>query len=153
MILDLDRARPDEAEALTELIQASKAVWGYDESLMASFREVLVVRPADLLQGYHPVLRLEGRPIATGSLDVYGDRLGEISKLFVAPDWMRRGLGAILMTNLLAAARQRGVARLGLDADPFARPFYEGQGFRFAYWVPSDAGVPGRRLARLMRVL
>jgi putative acetyltransferase len=66
-----------------------------------------------------------GRPIAYG--DVEGD--GHIDHLFCAPEHAGSGVAAALYAALEAAARERGIGRLFVEASEPARRFFLKQGF------------------------
>jgi ribosomal protein S18 acetylase RimI-like enzyme len=56
-----------------------------------------------------------------------------VSELFIHPDQRGRGAGSKLLETVVAAARERGCARLSLnnrrDSDAYARAFYAKQGW------------------------
>jgi putative acetyltransferase len=54
---------------------------------------------------------------------------GEVCGMFVAPTYVRRGIGRALLQTVEARARQGGVRRLCLRATLNAIGFYEAQGF------------------------
>lgn len=54
---------------------------------------------------------------------------GRISALFVAPGWMRKGVGYRLLECLLEEARLRAFAMLTTEASEFSRPLFEKFGF------------------------
>ncbi|MGN6172171.1 MAG: GNAT family N-acetyltransferase, partial [Streptosporangiaceae bacterium] len=53
----------------------------------------------------------------------------ELEDLFVDPEWMGQGAGRALVQDLVAIARQRGVRRIEVTANPHALAFYEKAGF------------------------
>jgi GNAT superfamily N-acetyltransferase len=57
-----------------------------------------------------------------------GDAL-ELEDLFVDPEWMGQGAGRALVQDLAAIARQRGVRRIEVTANPHALAFYQKAGF------------------------
>ena len=67
----------------------------------------------------------QGGPIGTGRL-LPDDRIGRMAVL--AP-WRRRGVGAAILHELVAAARARGSRRVFLHAQASAIGFYERLGF------------------------
>lgn len=54
---------------------------------------------------------------------------GRISALFVAPAWMRQGVGSSLLTHLLKEARLRRYTTVTTEASEFSRPLFEKCGF------------------------
>jgi len=71
------------------------------------------------------VVDASDRPIAYG--DVEGD--GHIDHLFCAPERAGSGVAAALYAGLEAAARERGIGRLFVEASEPARRFFLKQGF------------------------
>ena len=72
----------------------------------------------------------------------------QVEHFFVDPDWQARGIGTVLMTTLLESCRSRGVAVVGLDADPNAEIIYGRLGFVTVGRSPSRS-IPGRMLPRM----
>jgi len=53
----------------------------------------------------------------------------ELEGLFVEQALMRRGIGARLLQDVFARAREAGVRRVAVIAEPHAAAFYERHGF------------------------
>ena len=70
----------------------------------------------------------------------------ELDGLFVAPEHMRRGIGAALVRDAAQRARAEGAERLDVIANDNARRFYERAGFRGDTWVPTRFR-PGLRMS------
>lgn len=123
-------ARPDEAPALAALQRRSADVW--DE-----YRAQLAANP-DAIEPPH-------RAIADGRVRVAADASGrllgfsvvlpirdgrcELDDLFVEPEWMRRGVGRLLVADLTARAAAAGASHVEVIANPNALAFYERLGF------------------------
>lgn len=142
----LRRARHGEEEALTRLCLRSKAAWGYDDAFMAQVVESasLRVTPEMIAAGDVWVAARRGRVLGVAALAAKQDEI-ELKLLFVEPAAMRSGIGAALLTRMMAEARRLGAGRLLILADPFAAGFYERHGASLLGQAPSDA-VPGRIL-------
>jgi GNAT superfamily N-acetyltransferase len=78
------------------------------------------------------------------TLDVDGRT--ELEALFVDPDWMRRGVGRELITDLVRLAKFRGVDRVVVTAGFPARGFYEEVGFQFDGETATPLGPPALRM-------
>jgi GNAT superfamily N-acetyltransferase len=79
--------------------------------------------PAELAApgGAFLVMREAGRPLACGGLKTHAPGIGEIKRMFTAPDARGRGLARDLLFELEEAARELGMERLVLDtAAPLA---------------------------------
>jgi len=148
MDISIRRARPDEADALTELSIRSKRSNGYDDQFMAACREELTVTEDCLTAGEYWVAECGGLCGCACLLAGRGGRSGEIHAFFIDPQWQRKGIGRLLWEKLLERAKARGLVELHLDADPAAVPFYEAMGFRVTGSAPSGS-IPGRSLPRM----
>ena len=93
---------------------------------------------------------LDGVPVGMASLFEYrrmpkpgrdDSRWGYVSNMFVREDVRGRGIGRALLDAVIAAAGERGYARLVLSPSERALPFYRRAGF-----VVPDASADGDRL-------
>lgn len=142
----LTQATDAELAALSALCLRSKAHWGYDADFMSACTEVLSVKPEDLR---HPnaVVR-EGTAFAGYARLELAEPNAELSKLFVCPDHMGKGVGTALITWAKAEARAQGVPFLHIESDPEAALFYERHGAVQIGKVPSEV-IPNRALPLL----
>lgn len=53
----------------------------------------------------------------------------ELADMFVDPEWMRHGIGRLLVHDAMAIARRENVPRIDVEANPHAWSFYENVGF------------------------
>ena len=56
-------------------------------------------------------------------------RQGTIINVFTEPEWRRRGIGSLLMKEIIAWSRSEGLERILLNASEEGRPVYEKLGF------------------------
>ncbi|MBB6085135.1 hypothetical protein HNR28_003188 [Castellaniella defragrans] len=73
---------------------------------------------------------------------------GHIGRMAVRRAWRGQGVGSLLLTALMDAARRRGDAEVVLDAQLQARPFYARHGFVEEGDTFMDAGIPHRVMRR-----
>lgn len=140
-------AQRTEAEILSALAFRSKAHWGYDESFMADCRDELTV-PASKLESLRTaVVEQDGRILAFSTLEGSPPD-GALGMLFVEPDVMGKGIGRRLFEHVIENAKSLGFARLTIDADPNAEPFYLAMGALRIGTSPSGS-IPGRTLPLL----
>lgn len=66
------------------------------------------------------------RPAPDGSIEVCE---GTVVNVYTEPAWRRKGLGALVMTQVLHYARENQINRLSLHASDDGRPLYETIGF------------------------
>ncbi|MBW5484886.1 GNAT family N-acetyltransferase [Streptomyces bambusae] len=121
-------ARPEEAAALTELVLRSKAHWGYGREFLERCAPELRI-DAHEVGPRRVVVAEEGRsaPVGVASLEGDGAR-GTLGLLFVEPAAIGRGVGRALYRHAVARARELGMRRLVVDADPHAAGFYRALG-------------------------
>jgi GNAT superfamily N-acetyltransferase len=143
-------ARADEAVALTELALRAKASWGYDAAFMAACRDELTLTPAQMAAWAIWVAEADGAIAGMIALSLDGD--AEVQDFFVEPEVQGRGVGAALMSTLLAACRDAGATTLEVDADPNAEAIYARLGFVTFARSPSGS-IPGRTLPRMRLLL
>lgn len=139
-------ARPDEAEALTELVMRSKAHWGYSEEFMERCRAELTIHADQMSPCRITVAEAEGRPVAVATLEGEPPE-GELGSLFVEPAMIGKGVGRALFRHMVDVGRGLGFRTLVLDADPHAEPFYEAMGAVRVGAVASGS-IAGRTLNR-----
>ncbi len=75
---------------------------------------------------------------------------GHIGRMAVLRPWRGRGLGTALLRHLLAIAAERGLEAVYLNAQCSAEGFYARLGFQAEGEVFDDAGIPHRRMRRLL---
>jgi len=85
---------------------------------------------------------------AVAAIDPVADGRGEVSLFFVHPDCQGQGLGRRLMGWVFGTATGLGWARLELDADPKAEPFYKAMGFE-TVGRRASGSIPDRSLPHM----
>lgn len=71
---------------------------------------------------------------------------GHIGRMAVLKAWRGRGVGGALLQELIAAARERGLVSVALNAQTHALDFYARFGFVAAGGEFMDAGIPHRAM-------
>lgn len=140
-------ARSDELAALSDLCLRSKAVWGYDAAFLEACRRELAIMPDQLARSHFQVAECDGAVVGVGEVAIDGET-AELVRLFIAPEQLGQGFGRRLLDWAVAVARAAGAARMTIDADPGAVPFYTRMGACPVGLVPSGS-MPGRMLPRL----
>jgi predicted N-acetyltransferase YhbS len=70
-----------------------------------------------------------------------------LAHLWIEPDRQRQGIGRVLVSHALQAARDAGRSRVEVIADPFAEPFYVKLGaLRIGSVAAPMPGDPARAL-------
>ena len=88
----------------------------------------------------------DGSPIGCGRL--LPD--GHIGRMAVISDWRGRGVGAALLVALIGLARARGDARVLLNSQTQAMPFYARFGFVPVGAEYEEAGIPHWTMERAL---
>lgn len=102
---------------------------GFDPARTTSANPEELVPPAGLFL----VARLDGRPVGCGALMVRGHKLGEIKRMWVAPDARGLGIAQRLLDALETNAAQMGLDTLQLDTNRAlkeAHALYARNGYR-----------------------
>ena len=141
-------AHEGEGAALSELALRSKGHWGYDEEFLQRCRPVLTVDEAYLRARPVFVAEVDGAVAGFCSLAPRGEEV-QLDLMYVEPSFIGRGVGRMLLRSALDAARRSGHARVLVESDPFAEPFYLRMGARRIGYADSEV-EPGRRLPLLV---
>jgi GNAT superfamily N-acetyltransferase len=91
------------------------------------------------------VVSLDGRVVAGGGLRRWSDDIGEIKRMWVAPDRRRQGLGLVVLNALEDAGRRLGYRRLRLETGEPQRAaiaLYEAAGYTRIRGYGRYAGMP-----------
>jgi GNAT superfamily N-acetyltransferase len=123
-------ARPDEGERLRSIAAAAKAHWGYDEDWVRGWAAQGDFSPAAIAAKPVLVAELVGRAVGFATLIPEGE-VCILDDLWIAPDWIGRGIGSQLFRASVDRARQLGATRLEWEAEPNAVGFYERMGGRY----------------------
>jgi GNAT superfamily N-acetyltransferase len=137
---------PGEAAGLEALQLRASLVWDeYREQLAAE--PGVVALPAD--GRVRVAVGEDGRRLGFSVvLPRSGAGAWELDGLFVEPDVQGRGVGRLLVNDVVGAARAAGVARIDVVAGP-ARAFYERLGFTVTGDAPTRFG-PAHRMSRAL---
>lgn len=123
-------ARVEEIPVLIDVQRSASLIWDAYRAELEAHPEAIDVPAEPVRSGAVRVVTDEhDRPIGFSTVTRRGDAV-ELDGLFVVPSQMRRGLGSELVADLVRRARDAGVRRIEVDANPGAVPFYERHGFR-----------------------
>jgi predicted GNAT family N-acyltransferase len=82
--------------------------------------------------------------VGTGRLEP----TGKIGRVAVLPQYRGSGAGVAIMRRLVDLARERGFTEVYLNAQTYARGFYERLGFRAEGPEFDEVGIPHQRMRR-----
>ncbi|HYJ06103.1 MAG TPA: GNAT family N-acetyltransferase [Chthoniobacterales bacterium] len=120
--MQIVRARPEDAEALTEIAFAAKRHWGYPERWIQIWRDVLTVTPA--LVAANPTFSAIEDDRVVGFSSLAAEPRPDLTHLWVLPSSMGRGFGRALFDRAVEQGRALGFSAFQIEADPNAEPFY-----------------------------
>jgi GNAT superfamily N-acetyltransferase len=127
--MEILRAKPAEAPALSGIAFAAKQHWGYPARWMEQWRNVLTLQPDFIAQHETYTAFLEGQAIGFYSLRRGLDRM-HLEHLWVLPQKMGRGIGRTLFAHAIEQLKAAGFRTLEIESDPNAAGFYERMGAR-----------------------
>lgn len=139
MAIQLRKALPDEADALTDLALRSKRAWGYDQTFMARVMPDMIVRP-EYLSAEHGIVAEDDGVIVGYAIVRIDGKAAFLRDLFVEPARFRKGFGRALFQEAARFAQTHGATTLTLVGDPNAVGFYQRMGMSLAGSEPSIAG-------------
>ena len=145
--VEIRRSTPDEAGVLSDLAQASKRYWGYPESYIGLWKRNLTFTPEYIEKNAVYTAVYEGAVVGVFALTC-GRPECELAHLWVAPDWIGRGLGRRLFDEALRVARTTGARTMRIVSDPNAEGFFRRMGARHVGYFPSKPD--GRKLPYLV---
>ena len=88
----------------------------------------------------------KGEPAATGRMLGMGEGVFRIGRLAVQKSFRNMGYGQLVMLMLMDKARQCGGKKICIDAQVYARGFYEKLGFKADGDVFMEAGIEHIRM-------
>jgi predicted GNAT family N-acyltransferase len=94
------------------------------------------------------VMAVNAAGLAVGTGRLLPD--GHIGRMAVLAQWRKMGIGALMLTELLAVAREHQHAAVELSAQTHAVGFYRKFGFEVVSGEYFDAGIPHRSMRRLL---
>jgi GNAT superfamily N-acetyltransferase len=127
--MEIHRAKPEDAEALTKIAFAAKRHWGYPEQWIQRWKDVLTIQPEFIARNETHVAYLDGQAVGFYAL-VNRKRRTSMEHLWVLPSAMRQGIGRALFHHAIQRAKTMGVKAIKIESDPNAEKFYEQMGAR-----------------------
>jgi uncharacterized protein (DUF952 family) len=126
----MDAGRPPASDLIEAMVQEMDELYGgrIDVPGMPSAAPADFVRP----KGTFLVGFLDGEPVTGGGVKTLEPGLGEIKRMYVAPEARGRGIARRLLTALEDAARRLGHDRVRLDTgpdQPEAKHLYQSAGY------------------------
>jgi GNAT superfamily N-acetyltransferase len=125
--LEIQRATPNDAEALTRIAFAAKRYWGYPERWMERWRESLTITPEFVGRNEVYAATLNEEIFGFYALVGEGPEI-QLEHLWVSPERIGSGVGRLLVDHAVRRAASLGAEMLRVEADPNAEGFYRRMG-------------------------
>ena len=153
MDVQIRRARPNEADVLTEIAHAAKRHWGYPENWIEHWKADLTITP-DFISHNEMYVAVSGEEIVGCCAIVFsdspaGDARAELEHMWIRPEHMGAGVGRALFTQARDRAAELRVPVIELSADPNAEGFYQRMGAKRIGEVPAEMEGRSRVLPRM----
>jgi GNAT superfamily N-acetyltransferase len=127
--MEIHRAKPEDAVAITEIAFAAKRHWGYSERWIQRWKNVLTIQPEFVARNETYVAFLDGQAVGFYAL-VHRKGRASLEHLWVLPSAMRQGIGRTLFHHAVQRAKALAVKAIEIESDPNAEKFYEKMGAR-----------------------
>ncbi len=136
-MIEIRRARPEEAGKLTEIALAAKRHWEYPPAWIRKWTPLLTLTPQKIEEADVFAAVVEDELAGFYRLFLRQPR-ATLEDLWVRPDFIGKGVGRALFEHALARCRSLSVKILEAEADPHAQGFYEKMGMHKVSERPSD---------------
>ncbi|MFE6166299.1 GNAT family N-acetyltransferase [Viridibacillus arvi] len=87
-------------------------------------------------------------PIAAGRVRIVDGNIAKVDRVCVLPDFRRKQIGVLMMTHLEKYAKGHQLAKVKLNAQTHAIPFYEKQNYIITSPEFLDSGIPYRAMEK-----
>ncbi len=148
MNLQIRRAKPEEADILTEIAHAAKRHWGYPENWIQHWKADLTITP-EFIKDNEMYVAMNGAEIAGCCAIAFSDSLAELEHMWIRPEHIGTGVGRALFLHVKERAANLEIPVLELSADPNAEGFYERMGATRIGEVRSESEGQPRVLPRM----
>jgi GNAT superfamily N-acetyltransferase len=127
--MEIARATPENADALTEIAFAAKRHWGYPERWIEAWRDILTMRPEFIAANVAYCAIEENQAVGFYVLTTESDGL-HLDHLWIMPHAMGRRIGRALFEHAVEQAKALRFHAIKIEADPNAEGFYQRMGAR-----------------------
>ena len=122
------RARPEQAERLTQVAHAAKSYWGYPSQWIEMWHNQLTITKQFILQNeVYAAVDDDEAILGFYALAGSGERM-VLEHLWVQPRSLRGGVGRKLFDHAVQLATEIGAKRIEIESDPNAEAFYQKMG-------------------------
>ena len=122
------RARPEQAERLTQVAHAAKSYWGYPSQWIELWHNQLTITKQFILQNeVYAAVDDDEAILGFYALMGSGERM-VLEHLWVQPRSLHGGAGRKLFEHAIQLAAENGAQRIEIESDPNAEGFYQKMG-------------------------
>jgi GNAT superfamily N-acetyltransferase len=122
------RARPEQAERLSQIAYAAKSYWGYPSQWIELWHNQLTITRQFILHNeVYAAVDDDETVLGFYALAGSGERV-VLEHLWVQPRSLHAGVGRKLFEHAVALATQLGAQRIEIESDPNAEGFYQKMG-------------------------
>lgn len=122
------RARPEQAERLSQIAYAAKSYWGYPSQWIEMWHNQLTITKPYIFE-HEVYVAVDDDEALLGfyALQGAGERL-KLDHLWVQPRSLHAGVGRKLFEHAVTLAGQLGALEIEIESDPNAEGFYQKMG-------------------------
>jgi ribosomal protein S18 acetylase RimI-like enzyme len=141
--IEIRRAVPADTEAIERIVRATWNIT-YADIILPENRERLLARwyapkalrdSIDRKDSWFYIALADDEPVGFAQYVMREDGTGQLTRIYVLPDWQRKTIGTLLLREGLAALSNRDAHRVFVEVEKENRvgnTFYEKNGFRFS---------------------
>lgn len=122
------RARPEQAERLSQIAYAAKSYWGYPSQWIELWHNQLTIGKQYIVKNeVYAAVDDDETVLGFYALTGSGERM-VLDHLWVQPRSLHAGVGRKLFEHAVALAAQAGAQQIEIESDPNAEGFYQKMG-------------------------
>jgi N-acetylglutamate synthase-like GNAT family acetyltransferase len=146
--MNIRRARPEEAAALTAIAHDAKRYWGYPEHWIQHWEEDLTISP-ELISNQNVFVAESDNQLLGFYALVVNEKKADLDHMWVAPSQIGKGVGKELFLHAMKTADELKISQVLITADPNAEGFYEKMGASRIGATDSEIDGRARSLPRM----
>ena len=128
MEIRVTRARPEQAERLSQIAYAAKSYWGYPSQWIELWHNQLTITRQFILRNeVYAAVDDDGTLLGFYALTGSGEVM-KLDHLWVQPRSLHAGVGRKLFEHAVALATEAGAREIVIESDPNAEGFYQKMG-------------------------
>jgi GNAT superfamily N-acetyltransferase len=146
--MNIRRAVPEEAAALTAIAHDAKRYWGYPEHWIKHWEQDLTISP-ELISTQNVFVAESDNQLLGFYALVVNEKKADLDHMWVAPAQIGKGVGKELFLHAMKTADELKIPQVLIMADPNAEGFYEKMGALRVGMTDSEIDGQPRTLPRM----